>query len=205
MTPRLGLVCITTSSEVRYRTVTRKRLLDMVPAAQRKLLDGIYRDNIQTFDGALRFCKREGISLYRIPSGIFPFADEAIGRGAGRTGRRAGALGRHATELGIRLVMHPDQFVVLSSDSPDVVANSVKILQRPVHAAGSGGRLAGQPRPLREHHEARFYRDGRGLRRQPEEQDRAHLLDAGIRRAALGLSGETATTGSTAPPKWPGR
>jgi UV DNA damage endonuclease len=37
--------------------------------------------------------------------------------------------GRRATELGLRLVMHPDQFVVLSSDSPDVVANSVKILQ----------------------------------------------------------------------------
>jgi UV DNA damage endonuclease len=130
MTPRLGLVCITTSTEVRYRAVTRKRLLDMAPAAQRELLDGIYRDNIQTFDGALRFCKREGISLYRIPSGIFPFADEAIGREV--LDELAGALarsGRRATELGIRLVMHPDQFVVLSSDSADVVANSVKILQ----------------------------------------------------------------------------
>jgi UV DNA damage endonuclease len=37
--------------------------------------------------------------------------------------------GRRATEMGLRLVMHPDQFVVLSSDSPEVVANSVKILQ----------------------------------------------------------------------------
>ena len=31
--------------------------------------------------------------------------------------------------LGIRLVLHPDQFVVLSSDSPQVVANSIKILE----------------------------------------------------------------------------
>jgi UV DNA damage endonuclease len=66
-----------------------------------------------------------------MPSSIFPFFDEDIGRevlqqtlapALARTGKRA-------TELGIRLVMHPDQFVVLSSDSPDVVANSVKILQ----------------------------------------------------------------------------
>jgi hypothetical protein len=36
--------------------------------------------------------------------------------------------GMRATESGLRLVLHPDQFVVLSSDSPQVVANSLKIL-----------------------------------------------------------------------------
>jgi UV DNA damage endonuclease len=130
MSPRLGLVCITISKEIRYRTITRKRLLEASPDRQRKLLDDIYRDNIQTFDGALRYCEREGISLYRIPSSIFPFADEDIGREI--LGQLSGALrasGTRATTQGIRLVMHPDQFVVLSSDSEDVVANSVKILQ----------------------------------------------------------------------------
>ncbi|WP_296952436.1 UV DNA damage repair endonuclease UvsE [uncultured Massilia sp.] len=128
--PELGLVCITTSKEVRYRTVTRKRLLEHADAGQRKLLDAIYRDNLQTLDGALQYCRREGIRLYRMPSSIFPFFDEDIGRAV--MAPLAPALGRTgtcATELGIRLVMHPDQFVVLSSDSPDVVANSVKILQ----------------------------------------------------------------------------
>lgn len=130
MPPKLGLVCITHSKEVRYRTVTRKRLLELSPESQRKVLDEIFRDNIQTFDTAMAYCEREGISLYRIPSSIFPFADEDIGRevlaplatALARSGQRATA--RH-----IRLVMHPDQFVVLSSDSADVVANSVKILQ----------------------------------------------------------------------------
>ncbi len=130
MIPALGLVCITASKEIRYRTVTRKRLLEQSPEGQRKLLDGIYRDNIQTFDTALRYCEREGIRLYRIPSSIFPFADEDIGRQVlapfSATLARSGA---RATERGIRLVMHPDQFVVLNSDSPEVVANSVKILQ----------------------------------------------------------------------------
>lgn len=143
MTPRLGLVCITASTQVRYRTITRKRLLDQAIATQRKLLEDIYRDNLQSFDAALRFCEQEGIALYRIPSSIFPFADEPIGREL--LGQLSGALARsgaRASEQGIRLVMHPDQFVVLSSDSADVVANSVKILQ--MHADILD--LLGQPR-----------------------------------------------------------
>ena len=128
--PELGLVCITTSKDVRYRTVTRKRLLELSDAGQRKVLDEIYRDNLQTLDGALQYCKREGIRLYRMPSSIFPFFDADIGRevmqalvpALARTGQRA-------IELGLRLVMHPDQFVVLSSDSPEVVNNSITILQ----------------------------------------------------------------------------
>jgi UV DNA damage endonuclease len=128
--PALGLVCITTSKDVRYRIVTRKRLLEQSDAGQRKILDEIYRDNLQTLDGALDYCRREGIRLYRMPSSLFPFLDEDIGREVMQPLAAAMAhTGRKATALGIRLVMHPDQFVVLSSDSPAVVANSVKILQ----------------------------------------------------------------------------
>ncbi|HEX8611739.1 MAG TPA: UV damage endonuclease UvsE [Telluria sp.] len=130
MSPQLGLVCITQSKEVRYRILTRKRLLDLSPEGRRKLLDEIFRDNIHAFDTALRYCEREGIALYRIPSSIFPFADEDVGRDVLQP--LAGALarsGQRAIAKNIRLVMHPDQFVVLSSDSPEVVANSIKILQ----------------------------------------------------------------------------
>lgn len=130
MSPELGLVCITVSKDIRYRTVTRKRLLEQSDAGQRKLLDDIYRDNIQTLDGALSYCQREGIRLYRMPSSIFPFFDEDIGREVMQPLAPALArTGERATRLGLRLVMHPDQFVVLSSDSPEVVANSIKILQ----------------------------------------------------------------------------
>nr|HQU81955.1 hypothetical protein [Pyrinomonadaceae bacterium] len=38
-------------------------------------------------------------------------------------------IGTNALEKGLRLVLHPDQFVVLSSDSENVIANSVKILK----------------------------------------------------------------------------
>lgn len=130
MPPHLGLVCITASKDVRYRTVTRKRLLEHSLDAQRKLLEDLYRDNIQTFDNAMRYCEAEGIRLYRLPSSIFPFADEDIGREVlARFAATLGRSGRRALDRGMRLVMHPDQFVVLSSDSEGVVANSVKILQ----------------------------------------------------------------------------
>jgi UV DNA damage endonuclease len=130
MQPHLGLVCITASKDVRYRTVTRKRLLEHSLDAQRTLLEDLYRDNIQTFDKAMRYCEAEGLRLYRLPSSIFPFADEDIGREVlAPFAATLGRSGRRALERGIRLVMHPDQFVVLNSDSEGVVANSVKILQ----------------------------------------------------------------------------
>ena len=128
--PHLGLVCITVSKDIRYRTVTRTRLHAQSPEAQAKILEDIYRDNLQTFDGALRYCVQNGISLYRMPSSIFPFADTPEGLAILRTlSTSLERSGKRALEAGIRLVMHPDQFVVLSSDSPQVVANSITILQ----------------------------------------------------------------------------
>jgi UV DNA damage endonuclease len=128
--PNLGLVCITASKDIRYRTVTRTRLHAQSPEAQRKILEDIFRDNLQTFDAAMRYCAGAGLRLYRIPSSIFPFADTPEGLAILQTLAPALARsGKHALDAGIRLVMHPDQFVVLSSDSPNVVANSVRILQ----------------------------------------------------------------------------
>ena len=141
--PHLGLVCITVSKDIRYRTVTRTRLHAQSPDAQAKILEDIYRDNLQTFDGALRYCGQNGISLYRIPSSIFPFADTPEGLAILQTlSASLARSGKRALEAGIRLVMHPDQFVVLSSDSADVVANSVRIL----HMHADIMDLLGQPR-----------------------------------------------------------
>lgn len=143
MPPHLGLVCVTVSNDIKYRTITRKRLLEQSPATQQKLLEDIYRSNIQAFDNAMRYCEHEGIALYRIPSSIFPFADDDLGRDLlASFADTLAHSGARARERNIRLVMHPDQFVVLSSDSAGVVANSVKILQ--MH--GEIMDLLGQPR-----------------------------------------------------------
>ncbi len=134
MRPQLGLVCITVSDAVRYRAVTRKRLLQFDEDEQKRLLRLLYADNLARLNAALDFCVEREIKLYRLTSSLFPFADDAIGGDVleefqeelGRTGQRA-------HDLNIRLALHPDQFVVLSSDSPHVVDNSIKILKSHAH------------------------------------------------------------------------
>jgi UV DNA damage endonuclease len=128
--PRLGLVCITTTDAVRYKTVTRKRLLQFDAAEQKRMLRGLYAANLARLNAALDFCVERGLRLYRMTSGLFPFADDEAGSDVlEEFGEEVAAVGERATALGIRLVLHPDQFVVLSSDSPQTVANSVKILE----------------------------------------------------------------------------
>jgi UV DNA damage endonuclease len=128
--PNLGLVCITTSDAVRYRALTRKRLLQLGAAEQTSVLRELYADNLRRLNGALDFCSGRGIRLYRMTSALFPFADDPAGEDVLEEFReQIGETGRRATGLRIRLVLHPDQFVVLNSDSPQVIRNSIKILE----------------------------------------------------------------------------
>lgn len=126
----LGLVCITHSEEVRYKTVTRKTLLSLDEAAQIEKLRSIYAENIERLKKAVAFCLKNDINLYRMTSNLFPFSDEAMGaKILEEFADILAEIGTNALENGLRLVLHPDQFVVLSSDSDSVVANSVKILK----------------------------------------------------------------------------
>ncbi|MEG5033551.1 UV DNA damage repair endonuclease UvsE [Microcoleus sp. AT3-A2] len=127
--PELGLVCITTSNEVRFRTVTRKRLLQLSETEQETVLRELYADNLKRLDKAIDFCCANQIKLYRMTSALFPFADTDLGEAVLHSmTEELRIIGDRALSLGIRLVLHPDQFVVLSSDKLSVVENSIKIL-----------------------------------------------------------------------------
>jgi UV DNA damage endonuclease len=128
--PHLGLVCITHSDAVRFRALTRKRLLQFDAPEQRRMLRELYAENLARLGRALDFCRERNLRLYRMTSGLFPFADDEAGAGVLEEFReRIAEVGRRASREGVRLVLHPDQFVVLNSDSPATVANSVKILE----------------------------------------------------------------------------
>lgn len=128
--PELGLVCITASPEVRFRALTRKRLLQLTIPEQEKTLRTLYTENLKRLNQAVEFCVRENIHLYRLSSALFPFADEPMGMTILlELAQQLELIGKQANSLGIRLVLHPDQFVVLSSDRPEVIENSIKILK----------------------------------------------------------------------------
>lgn len=109
--------------------MTRKRLLQLDAVEQKAALRLLYADNLARLDTAIDYCHAHNIQLYRLTSSLFPFADDPIGEDVlDEYIEVIAARGQRALDLRIRLVLHPDQFVVLSSDSPQVVENSIKIL-----------------------------------------------------------------------------
>ncbi|TAF92657.1 MAG: UV DNA damage repair endonuclease UvsE [Oscillatoriales cyanobacterium] len=104
-------------------------MLQLTEIEQEKVLRELYADNLKRLDKALDFCYANGIKLYRMTSALFPFADIDLGETVlDSMNEELRRVGDRAIDLNIRLVFHPDQFVVLSSDKPDVVKNSIKIL-----------------------------------------------------------------------------
>src|SRR5690606_2322021 len=104
--PQLGLVCITSSDAVRHRSVTRKRLLGPGPDRGPGELLGVYEANLETLGRVPRYCRELGTRLYRMPSFIFPFADQQIGiELLQRLGERLAAVGQQFREYDIRVVM----------------------------------------------------------------------------------------------------
>ena len=132
--PRLGLVCMTIGPELRFRTVTRTRYLLMSEPEREARLREIYAHNLDRLFAALEYCRLRDIHLYRATSALFPLNDDAIG-GAVLESMRAqmAPFNEQAVAAGVRVVLHPDQFVVLSSLSEAVVRQSIGILERHAH------------------------------------------------------------------------
>ena len=130
--PAYGLVCMTVGPEVRFRTVTLTNYQKLSPSEREAKLLDLYSDNIRRVRGAAEFCAARGIRLYRLSSSLFPMFD-LVGDDTGRAVldhlapemERAG----HAFEdAGIRVLMHPEQFIVLNSERPEVRESSLRTL-----------------------------------------------------------------------------
>lgn len=132
-TPELGLVCITFDKQVRFLSMTRTRYLQLSLEKRESALRELYQDNLQRLHTALSFCQKNNIRLYRMTSALFPLSDMEDNIGANileQMSAELAPIGEKAEKLGIRMVLHPDQYVVLSSDSAEVVQTSIKILER---------------------------------------------------------------------------
>lgn len=130
--PAYGLVCLTVGPEVRFRTVTLTNYQKLSPAEREAKLLDLYADNVARVRRAAEFCAARGIRLYRLSSSLFPMFDLA-GDDTGRAvldhlAPQMREAGQAFMDAGIRVLMHPEQFIVLNSDRTEVRASSLRTL-----------------------------------------------------------------------------
>ena len=133
---RLGLCCLFNSEPIKFRTTTAKALLALPRDGQLIKLSELCLHNARSLQEALQTVHRLGIGAFRIMSPLFPrMTHPEVGYGmtdlpdGGAILAALEACRLFAEQQQIRLSFHPDQFVVLSSPSPEVVANSMQELE----------------------------------------------------------------------------
>ena len=127
---RWGLCCQFLDAPIKFRTATHRYVSSLKKREGRAYLARIARDNAEALAQAVKECHRLGVGAFRVNSAILPLSTHPVSgyrleeidpQGSARHGfLAAGSLAR---ELGIRLSFHPDQFVVLNSERPDVIAS----------------------------------------------------------------------------------
>jgi UV DNA damage endonuclease len=121
---------------VKFRSATHAYVRKLEPSAASAYVSGIALDNAQSLCDVLEYCARLGIRAFRISSQLFPLAThpesgytlETLAQG-GEVRRRLRVAREIAATNGIRLSLHPDQFVVLNSVRPEVVTSAVGELE----------------------------------------------------------------------------
>ncbi len=139
---RWGLCCQFLDSPIRFRTATHRYCSTLEASRRHEYLGAIVLANAIALGHAIERCGTLGIGAFRITSQIIPLATHPV------TGydiedlpnavlimgalRRARVLAR-AND--IRLSFHPDQFVVLNSESSATVASSIRELEHQARIA----------------------------------------------------------------------
>ena len=133
---RLGLCCMFRDEPIKFRTTTATANQKLSRSEALKKLSALCLSNADALLAALQFSDEHGIGCFRINSQILPLkthpqcgyevadlpdGDEIVNRFTG--------CGLFARQHGIRTCFHPDQFVVLNSPKPEVVASSIKELE----------------------------------------------------------------------------
>lgn len=129
---RLGLCCIFRNEPIKFRTTTAAAIGRLNRVEGLAKLADIALANADALMAALRYCAGTGIGCFRINSQILPLKTHPL---LGyRTGdllnsddivRRFKVCRRFARKHDVRLCFHPDQFIVLNSQRPEVVDSSL--------------------------------------------------------------------------------
>lgn len=129
---RLGLCCQFMGQPIKFRATTATALKRLPRREQLRRLATLCAANAESLLAALQFCAQQGIGSFRIMSPILPIKTHpTVGYrveqlpGADEIVAQFRRCGDFARSQGIRTGFHPDQFVVLNSPDPAIVARSV--------------------------------------------------------------------------------
>ncbi|GAB6096114.1 UV DNA damage repair endonuclease UvsE [Desulfatiferula olefinivorans] len=129
---RLGLCCLFSKEPITFRRTTAAFLSSKKRPDQLARLSELCAHNAASLMDALSFCHAHDIGAFRVNSQIFPLKthpelgydlDDLPGASLIRT--RLDACRVFAATRDIRLTLHPDQFVLLSSPHDEVTRKSL--------------------------------------------------------------------------------
>jgi UV DNA damage endonuclease len=124
-TVRIGYPCLNRSigcaanSTFRLASYSEDRLI------------GTVQNNLDCLESILKYNVDKGLLFFRISSDLVPLASHPIcsfNWGA-HFGKQLRAIGRYIAKQGLRISMHPDQFVLINSIRDDVARRSIADLE----------------------------------------------------------------------------
>lgn len=133
---RFGLCCMFRDEPIKFHTTTATAVSKMERLSGLKKINDLCKENAQSLLKALEFCVNKNIGNFRVSSAILPLKTHPV------LGYKIEDLpeaehivslfkksGEYARLNNIRTCFHPDQFVVLSSQKPDVVVQSLNEIE----------------------------------------------------------------------------
>lgn len=126
---KLGYPCINRSIGC-----TANHTFRLASYSETRLIDTVL-ENISCLKDILRFNLKNGLLFFRVSSDLVPFASHPVCTFDWRDHFKKEFLeiGRFIKDHGMRVSMHPDQFVLINSIKPEIAEKSVKELE--YHAA----------------------------------------------------------------------